>query len=177
MQPDLRPRDQTLSKIALVVVDDPGSLAVVVSALEDSGMTVLVARDGARALDLTRRVRPDVILLDAMMPTLDGFETCRRLKAQPDPTPAPIIFMTGLSQPENIPGGLTSGAVDDLAKPLVVEALIARTTIHIMNTKLIQSARAALISPGPRSWPSTAGGAFSGAPRAPRRPERRSCRN
>ena len=149
MQPDRAVMDQGASHIALVVDDDPGSLGVVVSALEDCGMTVLVARDGGTAIDLTDRVQPDVILLDAMMPGPDGFETCRRLKTRPNPTPAPVIFMTGLTQPENIVRGLRAGAVDYLTKPLVIEELIARMTIHIMNAKLIQSAHAALDLAGP----------------------------
>ncbi|MDY6859099.1 MAG: DNA-binding response regulator [Pseudomonadota bacterium] len=134
--------------IALVVDDNPESLGMVASALEENGMTVLVARDGASAIDLTRRVQPDVILMDAVMPRMDGFETCRRLKAPPDPTPAPIIFMTGLTEPEYILRGLESGGVDYIKKPVVVEELIARLTIHVMNSKLIQSARNALDTSG-----------------------------
>jgi DNA-binding NarL/FixJ family response regulator len=134
--------------IALVVDDNPESLGMVASALEENGMTVLVARDGASAIDLTRRVQPDVILMDAVMPRMNGFETCRRLKAPPDPTPAPILFMTGLTEPEYILRGLESGGVDYIKKPVVVEELIARLTIHVMNSNLIQSARNALDTSG-----------------------------
>ncbi|MEC9346259.1 MAG: DNA-binding response regulator [Pseudomonadota bacterium] len=137
------------TNIALVVDDDPATLDLVVAALEECGMTVLAARDGATALGLVGRVRPDVILLDAMMPRLDGFETCRRLKASPHGAEAPVIFMTGLADPEHIVQGLECGAVDYITKPLQVEELIARMTIHIMNSKLIRSARAALDVSGP----------------------------
>ncbi|MDF1721971.1 MAG: DNA-binding response regulator [Minwuia sp.] len=135
--------------IALVVDDDPAALDLVVAALEDCGMTVLVARDGTSALALAERISPDVVLLDAMMPRLDGFETCRRLKSAPLDIAAPVIFMTGLTEPEHILKGLDCGAVDYITKPLKVDELIARMTIHIMNAKLIQSARAALDLSGP----------------------------
>ena len=81
--------------IALVVDDTPETLGMVSAALEDSGITVLVATDGTSAIELTRRVTPDVILMDAMMPGMNGFETCRILKFGPEPVMTPIIFMTG----------------------------------------------------------------------------------
>lgn len=155
-----------LNNIALVVDDEPASLRMVVEALEGSGMTVLVARDGATALDLTRRVSPDVILMDAMMPKLDGFETCRQLKAPPAPTQAPVIFMTGLCERENILKGLGAGAVDYITKPIDVDELIARLTVHIVNSKLIQSAREAIEVSGPAIIAFTESGAFAwGSPR------------
>ncbi len=107
---------------------------------------MLVARDGETAIELARRIRPDVILMDAVMPAPDGFETCRRLKSGTAPTLAPIIFMTGLSEPEHILKGLSSGGVDYITKPVVIEELLARITIHVMNAKMIQSAREALDS-------------------------------
>ncbi len=156
-----------LNNIALVVDDDPDSLRMVVAALEGSGMTVLVARDGSSAIDLSKRVAPDVILLDALMPALDGFETCRRLKAPPEPIQAPVIFMTGLSEPENILEGLRSGAVDYVTKPIDVDELIARLTIHLMNSKLIQSAREAIELSGPAILAFDPQGQFAwGSPRA-----------
>lgn len=130
--------------IALVVDDNPDSLGMVSTALEKQGMTVLVARDGHAAVKLTHRVQPDVILMDALMPDIDGFETCRRLKFGPNPTMAPIIFMTGLSDQEHVIKGLQAGGVDYITKPVVVEELIARLTTHVINSRLLKSARQAV---------------------------------
>lgn len=130
--------------IALVVDDNPESLGMVSVALEQEGMTVLVARDGRSAIQLTERVQPDVILMDAVMPELDGFETCRLLKSGPNPTPAPIVFMTGLTEQEHVVKGLKSGGVDYITKPVVIEEMIARLTTHVLNSKLLQSARQAI---------------------------------
>lgn len=130
--------------IALVVDDNPESLGMVSVALEDQGLTVLVARDGNAAIQLTKRVQPDVILMDAVMPELDGFETCRRLKTGPNPTLAPIIFMTGLTEQEHVVKGLQAGGVDYITKPVVIEELLARMTTHVLNSRLIQSARQAI---------------------------------
>lgn len=130
--------------IVLVIDDAPETLGLVSDALEGGGMTVLVARSGEEGLRLTQRVRPDVILLDAMMPGMDGFETCRRLKAPPISETAPVIFMTGLTEAEHILAGLNAGGVDYVTKPVVVDELIARITRHVMNARAIQSARTAL---------------------------------
>lgn len=136
---DLAPKS-----IALVVDDDPASLGMLATALEGHGMTVLVARDGREAVTLTRRVQPDVILMDAVMPEMDGFEACRVLKSGPDPILAPIVFMTGLSDREHVVAGLAAGGVDYVTKPVVIEELMARLGTHIVNARLIKSARSAL---------------------------------
>lgn len=136
---DLAPKS-----IALVVDDDPASLGMLATALEGHGMTVLVARDGREAVSLTRRVQPDVILMDAVMPEMDGFEACRVLKSGPDPILAPIVFMTGLSDREHVVAGLAAGGVDYVTKPVVIEELMARLGTHIVNARLIKSARSAL---------------------------------
>ncbi|HZC96471.1 MAG TPA: DNA-binding response regulator, partial [Bradyrhizobium sp.] len=83
-------------------------------------------------------------LLDAMMPGMDGFETCRRLKRDAGLDNVPIIFMTGLAETEHIVRGLEAGGVDYVAKPIVVEEMIARIRVHLANARLTQSARAAL---------------------------------
>ncbi len=134
--------------IALVVDDDPDSLGMVSSALEENGMTVIVARNGQTAIELVARVDPDVVLLDAMMPVMDGFETCRLLKTAPNATNAPVVFMTGLTDAEDVVRGLKAGGVDYITKPVVIDELIARIGIHIVNSKLIQSARDALDTSG-----------------------------
>lgn len=130
--------------IALVIDDAPETLGLVSSALEENGMTVLVARSGQEGIDLAQRVQPDVILLDALMPGLDGFETCRILKAPPISMRAPVIFMTGMSDSEHILRGLKAGGVDYITKPVVLDELIARITTHVLNARAINSARIAL---------------------------------
>ena len=134
--------------LALVVDDEPESLSMVSAALEESGMSVIVARDGQTAIDLVARVQPDVILMDALMPQMNGFETCIRLKAPPLSIAAPIIFMTGLTEADDVVRGLKAGGVDYVTKPVVVDELITRLGIHIANSKLLQSARDALDSSG-----------------------------
>lgn len=132
--------------IALVVDDNPESIGMVSVALEQNNMTVLIARDGRSAIDLTRRVEPDVILMDAIMPEMDGFDACRTLKQGPNPIIAPIIFMTGLTDKEHILKGLAAGGVDYVTKPIVIEELLARLRTHVVNSQLLRSARAALDS-------------------------------
>lgn len=131
----------TEQNIALIVDDDPNSLSMISAVLEESGMSAIVARDGQTAIDLVGRINPDVILLDAIMPRMDGFETCRILKHGAQATNAPIIFMTGLTEPDDVLRGLSAGGVDYITKPVVVDELVARIGIHIINSKLIQSAR------------------------------------
>lgn len=131
-------------KIVLLVDDAPEMLGAVIEALESAGLTVLVARDGASALALLDRVTPDLVLLDAIMPGLDGFETCRRIKARPALGTTPVVFMTGLSEPEHVLAGLRAGGVDYVGKPIDPDVLIARITIHVANAEMINEARQAL---------------------------------
>ena len=145
----MQPSDfDTRRQIVLVVDDSPESLSMVATAIEEAGMTVLVARDGQTALDLVKRLQPDAILMDAVMPGLDGFETCARLKSGPDMIAAPVIFMTGLSSSEHILKGLEVGGVDYVTKPVNPDELIARLSIHLTNARLIESARNALDAGG-----------------------------
>ena len=92
--------------IVLVVDDSPNTLRMLTDAIEEAGMTVLVALDGEQALSLTERITPDIILLDALMPGLDGFEICRRLKRHSALSHVPVIFMTGLTETEDVIKGL-----------------------------------------------------------------------
>src|SRR6185312_1544119 len=109
--------------IVLVVDDSPETLSFLTDALEQHGATVLVATEGTQALELIERITPDIILMDAVMPGMDGFETTRRLKRHSALSHVPIIFMTGLSETENIVEGLESGGVDYVTKPIVLEEL------------------------------------------------------
>src|ERR1700758_2226118 len=130
--------------IALVVDDSPETLRLLTDALDGAGMTVMVAMDGAAALRIVEQITPDIVLLDAMMPGMDGFETCRRLKRDAGLSNVPVIFMTGLAETEHIVRGLEAGGVDYVTKPIVIEEMVARIRVHLSNARLTQSARAAL---------------------------------
>ena len=130
--------------IALVVDDSPETLRLLTDALDGAGMTVMVAMDGATALRIVEQITPDIVLLDAVMPGMDGFETCRRLKRDAGLSNVPVIFMTGLAETEHIVCGLEAGGVDYVTKPIVIEEMLARIRVHLANARLTQSARAAL---------------------------------
>jgi DNA-binding NarL/FixJ family response regulator len=130
--------------VALVVDDSPETLRLLTDALDGAGMTVMVALDGAAAMRIVEQITPDIVLLDAVMPGLDGFETCRRLKRDAGLDHVPIIFMTGLAETEHIVRGLEAGGVDYVTKPIAVEEMLARIRVHLANARLTQSARAAL---------------------------------
>lgn len=134
--------------VVLVVDDSPDTLAMLTAALEQSGALVLVATDGQRALASVERVVPDVVLLDAVMPGMDGFETCRRLKRLPELAHTPVIFMTGLKETDRIVEGLEAGGVDYVTKPIALDELMARIRVHLGNARLSRSARAALDTTG-----------------------------
>jgi len=130
--------------IALVVDDSPEALRLLTDALDGAGMTVMVAMDGAAALRIVDQITPDIILLDGVMPGMDGFETCRRLKRDAGLSNVPVIFMTGLAETEHIVRGLEAGGVDYVTKPIVIEEMLARIRVHLANARMTQSARAAL---------------------------------
>jgi DNA-binding NarL/FixJ family response regulator len=143
MKPDPAPQP-----IVLAVDDAPETLSLLTDVLENAGMTALVARNGANALALVGRVTPDLILMDAVMPQMDGFETCRRIKTESGLAHIPVIFMTGLSDTENVVKGFEAGGVDYVTKPVVPDELLARIRVHLMNSRLAQSARMALDASG-----------------------------
>ena len=129
----------------MLVVDDlPETLRLLTDAIEDAGMTVLVAREGEHALSIVEKVVPDVILMDALMPGTDGFATCRKLKQNRALAHVPIIFMTGLTDTEHIIEGLEAGGVDYISKPIVPGELLARIRVHLANARMAHSARTAL---------------------------------
>ncbi|WP_245155654.1 response regulator [Paracoccus ravus] len=147
-RPCKMPVDEESRSIALVVDDDPASLMMVAEAVEQAGITAMAARDGEAALRLAGRVTPDVVLMDAVMPGLDGFQTCRLLKSLPAASAVPVIFMTGLSAPEHILQGLRAGGVDYVTKPLNLDELIARLGVHLLNAQKLAGARRALDANG-----------------------------
>ncbi len=137
------PRD-----IVLLVDDSPEALGFLTDALEQSGFSVLIATSGPAALNIVERITPDLILLDAIMPSMDGFETCRRLKANAGIAQIPVVFMTGLTETEHVVHALESGGVDYLTKPINVDELRARIRVHLRNARSAQSARVALDAAG-----------------------------
>jgi DNA-binding NarL/FixJ family response regulator len=134
--------------IVLVVDDSPETLSFLTDAIERSGATVLVAVAGDLALGLVDEITPDIILMDAVMPGMDGFETCRRLKARGHLAHVPVIFMTGLSETEHIVKGLEAGGVDYVTKPIAPDEILARIRVHLAGARAAQSARAALDTTG-----------------------------
>lgn len=132
----------------LVVDDSLDSIRMLNDILEQAGMTVLVALEGAQALTITQNITPDLILLDGLMPNMDGFETCHLLKQNPALADVPIIFMTGLSDTEHVVMGLHAGAVDYVTKPINTDELLARMQVHLANARMAQSVRIALDQTG-----------------------------
>lgn len=130
--------------VVLVVDDAPTSLELLCDALEGAGYTVLVATDGEGALERLDLVVPDAILLDAMMPGLSGFETCRRIKANPALAHVPVLFMTGLSETANVVEGFDAGGVDYVVKPIRIEEVLARLHTHTRNARISRLARDAV---------------------------------
>jgi FixJ family two-component response regulator len=115
----------------LVIDDVPENLRVAVALLEAYSLTILTARDGDAGLRRARLARPDAILLDVQMPGIDGYETCRRLKADPATEPIPVIFMTVLADPEQKLRGFQAGAVDFVTKPVDAGELLARVRTQL----------------------------------------------
>ena len=131
-----------ISDVVLVVDDSPESLGMLNVALNTQGYTALVALNGIQALAIIEKVEPDVILLDAVMPEMDGFETCKRLKKLLPNTP--IIFMTGLTDVEDVVKGFEAGGIDYVTKPISPDEVIARIKTHIQTAKQALSAQNAL---------------------------------
>jgi DNA-binding NarL/FixJ family response regulator len=136
--------DSSKRDVALVVDDSPETLRLLTDALDGAGMTVMVAMDGAAAMRIVDQITPDIVLLDAVMPGMDGFETCRRLKRDAGLANVPVIFMTGLAETEHIVRGLEAGGVDYVTKPIVIEEMLARIRVHLANARMTQSAQTAL---------------------------------
>ena len=139
-----RALDRTNSDIVLIVDDVPDNLSVLHDALDESGYTVLIATSGLAALDRAVQALPDVILLDAMMPGMDGFEVARRLKATPQTAHIPIIFMTGLTETEYLVAALESGGVDYVTKPIKPKEVMARMGVHLAGARERRQTRNAL---------------------------------
>ena len=131
-----------LTGFILIVDDTPANLDVISETLAHEGYKVAIATSGERAIQQIERLPPDLILLDIMMPGIDGFETCRRLKANPKTKDIPIIFMTALADAENKVKGLKLGAVDYVTKPFQEQEVLARVNtqlkLHLLTQNLEQ---------------------------------------
>ena len=143
-----RSLDQTLDRanndVVLIVDDVPDNLSVLHDALDESGYTVLVATHGEAALQRAAQALPDIVLLDAMMPGMDGFEVATRLKASPKTAHIPIIFMTGLTETEYLVAALEAGGVDYVTKPIKPKEVLARIGVHLQGAREKRQARNAL---------------------------------
>ena len=143
--------DRADSDVVLIVDDVPDNLSLLHDALDESGYTVLVATSGEAALQRAAVGLPDIVLLDAVMPGMDGFEVARQLKANPRTAHIPIIFMTGLTETEHLVAALEAGGVDYLTKPIKTQEMLARMGVHLQGarrarqqTQMARQARSAL---------------------------------
>ena len=136
--------DRGNSDVVLIVDDVPDNLSVLHDALDESGFTVLIATSGEAALHRALQALPDVVLLDAIMPGMDGFEVAKRLKAMPQTAHIPIIFMTGLTETEHLVAALESGAVDYVTKPIKPKEVLARMAVHLAGARERRQTRNAL---------------------------------
>jgi len=126
----------TPSSRILIVEDTPANIQTLTATLKERGYQISVATNGRQALDIVGKVRPDLILLDVMMPEMDGFETCRRLKASEQWRQIPVIFLTAKTDTADIVKGFELGAVDYVAKPFNAHELLARVNTHLTIDRL-----------------------------------------
>ena len=144
LKPACAPVDRSISDIVLIVDDVPENLALLHDALDEAGYTVLVATHGEAALQRARQSLPDVILLDAVMPGMDGFEVARQLKADFSTQHIPIVFMTGLTETEHVVAAFAAGGADYVAKPIRPAEVLARIAAHMASARQMRQARSAL---------------------------------
>jgi DNA-binding NarL/FixJ family response regulator len=139
----------SLHRDTVMVVDDqPESLRMLTDTLESSGISVLVATSGQGALDLMARLVPDLVLMDAVMPGMDGFAATARIKANPATRHVPVIFMTGLTESEHVIEGFEVGGVDYVRKPVNVHELLARVRLHLGHARAVQASTIGLDATG-----------------------------
>lgn len=130
--------------IAMIIDDTPGNLALLSDTLSEAGYRVLVATDGLSALEQIAFLKPDIILLDIMMPGIDGFETCNRLKSAPETADIPVLFMTALSELDNLLRGFDEGAVDYIVKPVRPPEVLARVDLRLTQARNLRRVEDAL---------------------------------
>ncbi len=128
----------------LVVDDDPLNLSVMHTALHSAGYMTYAANSGYQALNMTPDIKPDIVLLDIVMPGIDGFEVCRRLKADPATIDIPVIFITAHSSPDRMAEGYALGAVDYLVKPISMTELLMKVSTQIQIKSFLAEQQAKL---------------------------------
>lgn len=143
-EPTLAPATAPTRPVILVVDDALDTLRMVCDALIIENYVVLAARDATEALARFEMTVPDGVLLDAVMPGTDGFALCQHIKATPAWSHVPVIFMTGLSETEQILKGFASGGVDYVVKPLRIPEVMARLATHVGNARVARLAREAV---------------------------------
>jgi two-component system sensor histidine kinase/response regulator len=129
----------------LIVDDTPANLGVLVETLGAAGYQLMVAEDGEEALAQTAQTQPDLILLDVMMPGIDGFETCRRLKDRDSTRDVPVLFMTALNETADKVKAFAAGGVDYITKPIEHEEALARVRTHLSLRRLRQELQSQLV--------------------------------
>lgn len=140
---------QEIARLKILVIDDdPAVLGVMDEHLNACGYTVLLAQSGAAALEVISRVPPDLVLVDALMPGMTGWDICKTLRASAKTSGIPIIFMTGLTETEHVLRAFEAGAVDYVTKPLRLEEVTARAGVHIEAAARIRAAHAVLDNAG-----------------------------
>jgi DNA-binding NarL/FixJ family response regulator len=132
------------SDTVLVVDDDPTTLRMISTALEKAEISVLVATSGQAALQQLGKIMPDLILMDAVMPGMDGFETTQKIKAHPNLESIPVIFMTGLTESEHVVEAFEVGGVDYVRKPVDLRELLARVRVHMAQGRAVHASIASL---------------------------------
>ncbi|MEZ5706879.1 MAG: DNA-binding response regulator [Burkholderiaceae bacterium] len=133
-----------MQPVILVVEDAPDTLRMLCDALMVEGYEVVAARDASEAVERLQVTVPDGVLLDAVMPGLDGFGLCQQIKATPAWSHVPVLFMTGLSDTEQIVRGFDAGAVDYVVKPLRLPEVMVRLATHVRNARVARLAQAAV---------------------------------
>ena len=137
MKPPAAKVEEAISNPTVLVVDDiVANRKLLRDTLEPAGYEVLLAPDGETALKAAQRARPDVILLDVMMPGMNGFETCRRLKERDETRDIPVIFITARDETQATIEGFRAGGVDYLTKPFQAEEVLIRLNTHLQNSRL-----------------------------------------
>ncbi|HAF00237.1 MAG TPA: DNA-binding response regulator [Methylophilaceae bacterium] len=129
------------SATVLIVDDVLDNLAILHDALNESGFTVLVANSGYKALQIAKEMQPSIILLDAIMPEMDGFQVCVKLKESMDTSHIPVVFMTGLTEVEHVAAAFQAGGADYVTKPIRPKEVLARISSHLQTAKMMGQAR------------------------------------
>ena len=133
------PGYKLMNERILIVDDTPANIQILTGILKEKGYQLSIATNGKQALQVLEKVRPDLILLDVMMPELDGFETCKIIKKTPGLDDIPIIFLTSKTDTSDIVAGFEIGAVDYVGKPFNTNELLARINTHLTIDQLRRS--------------------------------------